>query len=288
MKKFKILVIICILVISFNGCDWFEQNQMEDIDHIGCQEGEIDVDGNCLPSDNANIMLFEQDLDPYVDSLEINEDILGFLAKPKEPGDYPGIIMIHEWWGLNENIKEMAKILANEGYIVFAIDLYNGEVAENSDEARVLATSVRENPDAAVESMKKAVNYLKDQQEVSKIASLGWCFGGQQSLNLSLNEDLDATVIYYGQITDDKTQLKNIEGPVLGIFGAEDSSISVESVEAFEAALNELNIENDINIYPGVGHAFANPSGSNYAENETLDAWEKTVRFLDSKLKAEN
>ena len=133
--------------------------------------------------------------------------------------------------------------------------------------------------------MKSAVVYLKEQQQVGKIASLGWCFGGQQSLQLALNENLDATVIYYGQLTDDKERLKNIRWPVLGIFGEEDTSIPVTSVKDFEIALNELDVENNIYIYPDVGHAFANPSGSNYAEEETRDAWEKTIKFLDGKLK---
>lgn len=231
-----------------------------------------------------NVDLFGQDLDLYVDSQEITNEVQGFLAKPKKSGNYPGIVMIHEWWGLNENIKEMAKILAKEGYVVFAIDLYAGEVAADADKARELSSNVRNNPEKAVQDMKKAVAYLKEQQQVEKVASLGWCFGGQQSLQLALNEKLDATVIYYGQLTDDKERLKNIQWSILGIFGEEDTSIPVTSVKDFETALNELGVENKIYIYPGVGHAFANPSGNNYAEKETIDAWEKTVMFLDEKL----
>ncbi|MDO8510633.1 MAG: dienelactone hydrolase family protein [Nanoarchaeota archaeon] len=231
-----------------------------------------------------NVDLFGQDLDQYVDSQEISNKVQGFLAKPKEAGNYPGVIMIHEWWGLNDNIKEMAKILAKEGYVVFAIDLY-GEVAADAARAGELSAKVRDHPDEAVQKMKDAVAYLKEQQQVEKIASLGWCFGGQQSLQLALNEELDATVIYYGRLTDDKEQLKNIGWPVLGIFGEEDTSIPVSSVKDFETALNQLGIKNEIYIYPGVGHAFANPSGANYAEEETVDAWEKTVVFLNENLK---
>lgn len=235
--------------------------------------------------EQKNVDLFGQDLDQYVDSQEISNEVQGFLAKPKEPGNYPGVIMIHEWWGLNENIKEMAKILAKEGHVVFAIDLYDGEVAADAARAGELSAQVRDNPDEAVQKMKNTAAYLKEQQQVQKLASLGWCFGGQQSLQLALNEELDATVIYYGRLTDDKEQLQNIQWPVLGIFGEEDTSISVASVKGFEAALDELGVENQIYIYPGVGHAFANPSGANYAEKETVDAWEKTVMFLDENLK---
>lgn len=280
MNKKLFLVLLGVLIIFVSGC--LEQNQIsqEEFNHIGCQEGEIDDEGVCVLAEENNAQLFEQNLDEYVDSKDVEG---GFLAMPKEEGEYPGVVMIHEWWGLNDNIKEMAKLLAKEGYIVYAVDLY-GEVATESNRARELATSVRQNPKKAIEDMKKGVSYL-NQSGAKKIASIGWCFGGQQSLQLSLNEKLDATVIYYGQLIDDKEQLKNIEGPVLGIFGEEDSSITVDSVKSFEAALNELGVENQIHIYPGVGHAFANPSGSNYAAEETIDAWDKTLKFLDDNLK---
>jgi carboxymethylenebutenolidase len=98
-------------------------------------------------------------------------------------------------------------------------------------------------------------------------------------------EKLDATVIYYGHLTDDVEQIAKINGPVLGIFGEKDTGISVESVQAFEATLTNLKKENNITLYPGVGHAFANPTGANYSSAETLDAWDKTLKFLETELK---
>jgi len=211
----------------------------------------------------------------------------GYLAQPKVPGIYPGIVMIHEWIGLNDYVKEMARQLAAEGYVVLAVDLYEGKVAKNTTEARELSTKVRNNIPAAVSNMKTAVNYLKELDNVddSKIASMGWCFGGGMSLQLSLNEKLAATIIYYGNMETNKTRLSVIKWPVLGIFGEADTSIPVASVKEFDAALDELEIENEIYIYPNVGHAFANPSGMNYAAQETKDAWKKTVEFLDRNLK---
>jgi len=206
----------------------------------------------------------------------------GFFAEPKTQGNYPGVIMIHEWWGLNDNIKDTAKLLASEGYIVLAVDLYDGKVAQNQTEARQYTSSL--NQTKAIENMKAAKEYLRS-KNAQKIASLGWCFGGGQSLQFSLNDEVDATVIYYGRLTDDKTQLSNIKWPVLGIFGEEDTGIPVASVNAFDAALDSLNIENEIYIYPGVGHAFANPSGMNYAAEETKDAWDKTLAFLEKNLR---
>ena len=212
---------------------------------------------------------------------------VGFLAMPKEEGVYPGIVMIHEWWGLNDNIKEMARSLAAEGYVVLAVDLYNGKVGKNSSEAGQLAGAVRSNPNEAIQNMKSAVAYLKNLNNVDKekIASMGWCFGGAMSLQLALNEKLAATVIYYGNLETNATKLSVIEWPVLGIFGSLDTSIPVNTVKQFEAALNEIGIENEIHIYEGVGHAFANPSGMNYAPEQTKDAWQKTVEFLNRNLK---
>jgi carboxymethylenebutenolidase len=197
----------------------------------------------------------------------------------------PAVVMIHEWWGLNDHIKDMADELASKGYVVLAADLYNGEVAADPNRARELSSSVGENPEQAISNLQAAVQYLASLPNVnsSRIASLGWCFGGGQSLQLTLNSEqnpLAATVIYYGNLVNDVNELSKINWPVLGIFGDQDQSISVESVNAFEQALNETGITNEIYIYPGVGHAFANPSGDNYAPEETSDAWQKTLAFL--------
>src|SRR3989338_6093056 len=215
------------------------------------------------------------------------ENVKGFLAQPKADGKYPAVVMMHEWWGLNDNIKEMAKQLAAEGYVVLAVDLYDGKVGKNSTEAGQLAGKVRNNLPGAIANMKAAVKYLKNMDNVdgNKIASMGWCFGGQMSLQLALNEKLAATVIYYGSLETNTTKLSVIKWPVLGIFGSLDTSIPVETVKKFEAALNELGIENEIHIYEGVGHAFANPSGMNYAPEQTKDAWKKTLEFLEREFK---
>lgn len=214
----------------------------------------------------------------------------GYLAQPKEPGIYPGIIMMHEWIGLNDYVKEMARQLAAEGYVVLAVDLFEGKVAKNTTEARELSTKARNDIPNAVANMKSAVEFLKKQDNVddNKIASMGWCFGGGMSMQLALNEKLSATIIYYGQLETDKEKLKFIKWPVLGIFGEKDTSIPAESARQFDKDLDELGIENEIYIYPNVGHAFANPSGMNYAAEETKDAWKKTVEFLDRHLKKIN
>lgn len=238
-------------------------------------------------SNNAGMLGNGKDVSNIVtSSVEYADGINGFLAKPAAAGKYPAIIMIHEWWGLNDNIKDMAKQMAAEGYVVLGVDLYN-EVATESMRAQELSSNVRNNPEGAIQNMKSAVSFLRNHEMVKSdaIASLGWCFGGGWSLQLALNEEMAATGIYYGSLVTDPATLSVIKWPVLGIFGSEDGSIPVDRVRAFETALNENSVENEIYVYDGVGHAFANPSGANYAEEQTKDAWEKTVAFFDKHLK---
>jgi carboxymethylenebutenolidase len=198
----------------------------------------------------------------------------------------PAIIMIHENRGLNDNIKNMANTFAKQGYVVLAVDLFKGQVATTSDQARQLASSVRNNSSAAIANLQSAVKYVSylDNVNASRIASLGWCFGGGQSLQLALHSEqhpLAAAILYYGTpLITDKQELSKITWPILGIFGDKDQAIPVEKVKEFESALNALGIPNEIHIYKGVGHAFANPSGANYAPKETADAWQKTLAFL--------
>ena len=254
---------------------------------ISCAQQQVIVDKQ--PQNQVrNVEILKNGDTSGIDAQEIDYGpAAGFLAMPKAKGNYPAVVMIHEWWGLNDNIKEMARSLAAEGYVVLAVDLYNGKVGKNATEAGQLASKVRSNPAEAIINMKAAVQYLKslDNVDDNKIASMGWCFGGAMSLQLALNEPLNATIIYYGSLETNASKLSVIKWPVLGIFGEKDTSIPVESVRKFEAALNELGIENEIYVYPNVGHAFANPSGMNYAPNETKDAWKKTIEFLDRNLK---
>jgi len=219
-----------------------------------------------------------------VESMQVSYfgDVQGFLAKPKTSGSFPAVVMIHEWWGLNDNIKEMAQKLASHGYIVLAVDLYNNNVGTTAEEARQLMTTFDSNE--GIKNMNAAVSYLQDTYSSDKIGSIGWCFGGGQSLNLAVNSNLDATVMYYGQPITDEEQLAHITWPLLGIFAEEDQGIPPETVKNFESKLDEVGITNEIFIYPGVNHAFANPSGDRYAPEAAKDAWTKTLNFFDENL----
>jgi carboxymethylenebutenolidase len=198
----------------------------------------------------------------------------------------PAVIMIHENRGLNDNIKSMANTLAREGYAVLAVDLFKGQVAQTSQQAQQLAGSARSNSALTISNLQAALKYVSSLPFVdsSKIASIGWCFGGGQSLQLALHSEqhpLVATILYYGTpLVTDKQELSKIKWPVLGIFGDKDQAIPLSNIQQFKTALDASGITNEIHIYKGLGHAFANPSGANYAPNETVDAWQKTLAFL--------
>lgn len=217
------------------------------------------------------------------ESVEYFTDAQGFYVSPGGPGQYPGVVMIHENRGLRPEIKKAAEDLAAQGYRVLAVDLYKGTVMETQEEARAYSTQYDRT--VGVANMRAATAYLRERGS-AKVASLGWCFGGAESLALSTSgETLDATVIYYGRLTDDQAVLANLKSPVLGIFGSIDQVVPTSSVAVFENNLKTLGVPAEIHMYEGVGHAFANPSNPNFAPEETTDAWGKTLAFLERHLK---
>lgn len=221
--------------------------------------------------------------DPKMPYAEVGDQLVyGYFAAPSDVFEpLPAIIVIHEWWGLNDNVRAMADRLAGEGYMVLAVDLYGGKTADSPADARALMLEVVEDPGLANENIRAAYEFLTV-AGAPRIGSLGWCFGGGWSLNTAqlFPDELDAAVIYYGQVTGDEDRLRPISAPILGLFGADDTGITVESVEVFRASLERLRKEHDIHIYPGVGHAFANPTGTNYNAEAATDAWARTLEFL--------
>lgn len=216
------------------------------------------------------------------------QDMTGYLARPEEAeGDLPAVIVIHEWWGLNDNVRAMARQLAGEGYLALAVDLYGGESATDRDGAMALMSASRENPEAGQENLRLAHAYLKNEQGATRIGSIGWCFGGGWSLQtgILLAGEVHATVIYYGRVETDPEKLAAIEAPVLGLFGGLDRGIPVEGVRLFESTLRELGKDVRVHIYDDANHAFGNPSGTNYNAEAAADAWQKTLAFLRETLK---
>lgn len=216
-----------------------------------------------------------------------DQPITGYLAQPQDAtSPLPGLIVIQEWWGLNENIQAMTRRLAAEGYTALAVDLYEGQVAETRDQARVLVQAALENPDRLEQNVVAAYNYLTDELNAATVGSIGWCFGGAWSLNtaLALPTQLDAAVIYYGGLVTDRDRLELLQMPIQGHFGALDSRPAPETVREFETALNELGKTAQIYIYDDANHAFANPSGARYNPDAAELAWERTIDFLNQYL----
>ncbi len=222
----------------------------------------------------------------------------GYLAEPvaspgkatggtaPAPVPLPGLIVIHEWWGLNDNIKAMTRRLAGEGYSALAVDLYGGRVADNPDAAKQLMGAVMADRASASAALRAADQFLK-RQGATKVGVIGWCFGGGWSLAtaLDLPEGIDAAVMYYGQPEKDRARLERLRAPLLGLFGAEDKSIPPAAVREMEATLKQLGKNVDFHFYEGAGHAFANPSGTGYRPAAADDAWQRTVAFLRQNLK---
>jgi carboxymethylenebutenolidase len=216
-----------------------------------------------------------------------DEEIKAFLAEPDGPGPFPGIVVIQEWWGLNDWIKENAKRLAAQGYVALAPDLYRGKV---TDDPRVAGELLKGMPrDRAVRDLKAAVSDLAGRKNVRKdaIGSIGWCMGGGYSLQLALNDDrVKACVMCYGAVETNPEKLKSFNATLLGVFGEEDRGIPAASVRQFEEALKKdgKKVEH-VHLYKA-GHGFMRPNNGPdkpnpaYREAEAKDAWQRIDAFF--------
>lgn len=214
------------------------------------------------------------------------ETITGFLALPDKPGQHPALVVIQEWWGLNDWVKEQTEKLAALGYVALAVDLYRGKTAADAAEAHELMRGLPQ--DRAIRDMLAAYTYLGTRKDVKpdKIGSIGWCMGGGLSLQLAIHEPhLAACVVNYGSLPTDPNDIQQIAAPVLGNFGADDRGITPADVEAFEKTMKSMNRFIDVKIYPGAGHAFENPNNTNgYRPEAAADAWARTIAFLHKTL----
>ena len=214
---------------------------------------------------------------------DAGNELHGYLAQPEGEGPFPAVLLIHEWWGFNEGMTVLADALAEEGYVVLAADAYRGNVTSQVPRALWLRLTTPE--EQVFDDVDTALFYMMDLPTVDKekVASMGFCFGGGHSLQLGMreSENLALTILYYGSVVTEPDLLRPLTDgqPVLGIFGEDDVSIPVAGVLEFEAALNSLDIPNQITVYEGVGHAFLNEE--NYDEPGAAgDAWQETLTFL--------
>jgi carboxymethylenebutenolidase len=213
-------------------------------------------------------------------------DVRAYLAEPEGKGPFPVVIMIHEFYGLNESIVSLADLLAEEGYLVIAPDTFRGSTTAWIPRAIYQVISTRtEDVNADLDSV---YAWLESQPGVDtdRIAIAGFCYGGRTSLAYSLhNNQLAATVIFYGSPETDPAILRALPGPVLGIFGSADQSIPVRDVNAFDAALDEAGVPNEITIYDGQPHAFVRDAAGVQSGGAQAEAWSQMLAFLDANLK---
>lgn len=222
-----------------------------------------------------------------VQFLSGKDTVKAFLCVPEGKGPFLAIIVIHEWWGLNDWVKENAKRLASQGYLSLAVDLYRGKATTSPDQAHELMRGLPE--DRAVRDLQSAVQYLKTRLDVSakNIGSIGWCMGGGYSLSAAISiPDLAACVICYGRLVTDTSSITKIPCPILGIFGIEDQGIPPESVREFEAACQKAKKVIEVKIYDKSGHAFMNPNNKKgYRKLSADDAWTTIDSFFARTLK---
>lgn len=217
-----------------------------------------------------------------------DENGSGLLVTPEGKGPFPAVVVIQEWWGLNDWVKDQARSLAKQGYVALAVDLYRGKLTSNPDEAHQLMMGLP--PDRAMRDLKAAFAYLQGRTDVKKdrIGAVGWCLGGRYTLALAVEEpSLAAAVAYYGAPPTDEAAIAKIKAPVLGNFGGEDKGPAPDQVKAFEAAMKKAGKSADLKIYEGAPHAFANVNNpwGGYREAAARDAWARTTAFFAKHLK---
>jgi carboxymethylenebutenolidase len=217
---------------------------------------------------------------------DAKETATGFLATPEKPGRYPGLIVVHEWLGLNDWVKEQTVKLASQGYVALAVDLYGGKVASDAGEARELSRGLPN--DHAVIDLMAGFIYLTTRNDVdhTHIGVIGWAMGGGYAMQLATHVPrLSACVVNYGVLPTDPNELQNIGAPILGNFGADDRGITPADVQAFQKTMDTLGRRVDIKVYDGAGHGFENPNNPGYRPQAAEDAWNRTIAFLNKSLK---
>jgi len=220
------------------------------------------------------------------------EAVQAYTVHPMRAGLYPGVVIIHEWWGLNSQIKGVADRAAEEGFVAIAPDLFHGKLGTDAGLAYELMRGLNEN--FAVDVIKSAIGWLRtyDARAVRRgpghempVGTVGFSMGGRISLATALNRaDIQAVVMFYGTVETDPQALRPLAVPLLGIFGNEDHGIPLDQIKAFEAALKEAGKDATVIVYPGVGHAFFNEERPGYDKEASHDAWERTRMFLTDKL----
>jgi carboxymethylenebutenolidase len=207
----------------------------------------------------------------------------GYYAKPGAGDKAPGVVVIQEWWGLNDQIKGVADRLAAAGYRALVPDLYRGKVTLDAAEASHLMTGL-DFKDAATQDVRGAVQYLK--QGSAKVATIGFCMGGALTMLAAMYvPETDAVSSWYGVPPPEAGDPSKIRVPVQGHFALNDAHFSPASVDAFEAKLKQGKVPHEFHRYDA-NHAFGNETGANHDPAAAKAAWERTLDFLKKQIVA--
>jgi carboxymethylenebutenolidase len=213
-----------------------------------------------------------------------NPKAVGYLAEPAGQGLHGAVILIHEWNGLVERIKQTADAFAAEGYVALAVDLYSGRKGSNPEENMQLVQETLADPDEVVRNLDAAATFLKSRKDVTgKVATIGWCFGGGVALSFAIgNENHEGTAIFYGSLLDDPEKMKHIHHEVYGTFAGLDRRITREHVDGFVAALRKAGVPNEVHVYDDVEHGFWLYVDRDPEKNlkPALDAWQRLKKYL--------
>ena len=232
-------------------------------------------------ADPAKVARAAASLQTVTNKTPSGRSVSAALAMPDQK-PAAAVMLVHEWWGLNDQIKSVASEIAKQGYLGLAVDLYGGKSASTPEDAEKLMKAVV--PAEASETMSSWVDWLfKNPDCNGKVASIGWCFGGGMALQAALDRPLDAAVVYYGNVARSADELKALKGPVLGQFANEDQWINPKMVDGFEAAMKQAGKKLEDYRYD-TNHAFANPTGDHYDAEDARLAWDRTVAFLKATL----
>jgi carboxymethylenebutenolidase len=221
--------------------------------------------------------------------MEGDAETRGYLAVPEGDGPFPALILIHEWNGLADRVRQVADAFADQGYVALAADLYRGRTGSNRDENMALVQETQANMDMVIANLDAAQRFLRNRPDVTgKVGVMGWCFGGGIALSYALGgEHHDATAIFYGSLIEDPAELARLDHPIYGTFAEMDRGIPPDQVERFAAALDSIGIENDIHVYDAVNHGFwlRVDEDRELREAPATDAWSRLKRFLAQTLR---
>jgi carboxymethylenebutenolidase len=203
--------------------------------------------------------------------------VSGYMARPMDEDQHPGIVVIQEWWGLDEHIKDVTRRFANEGYVALAPDLYHGTVTNDPQQAMKLVGGL--DRARATRDTQAATGYLKGQASSNgKVAVIGYCMGGGIALLAACQSGIDAALVYYGGLPEPLDQLDGVSAPVLAAYGSDEG----DKGRQLEQELRNRGKQVQLHVYEGANHAFFNDQGQRHDAAASADVWEKTLAFLKS------